>query len=103
PHRGILATVMGTEGIFSFGPFRLSAERRELSANGTTIPVGSRGLDLLLALVKRQGQLVSKDELMAEVWPGTVVEEANLQVQVSALRKALGDSPGGTRYIATVP
>jgi TolB-like protein len=54
-------------------------------------------------LVRRQGQLVTKDELMAEVWPGTVVEESNLQVQISALRKLLGEEPERPRYLFTVP
>lgn len=64
--------------VFDFGPFRLSAGKHELSENGTPIALGSRAFDLLLALLRRQGQVVSKDELMAEVWPGTIVEENNL-------------------------
>ena len=94
---------MNNKETFHFGPFRLSADQRELSAHGAPVVLGSRGFDLLLALVRRQGQLVSKDELMSEVWSGSVVEEANLQVQISALRKALGTAPGIGQYIATVP
>src|SRR5919204_561010 len=73
-----------------FGPFRLEVARRELTAHGVPVTLGQRAFDVLLALVSRQGQLVTKDELMAEVWPGIVVEENNLQVHVSALRKVLG-------------
>ena len=86
-----------------FGPFSLSLTRRQLRKDGVAVPLGSRAFELLLALVERQGRIVTKDELLAEVWPGTVVEENNLQVQVSALRKALGDGPDGSRYLLTVP
>ena len=94
---------MSGKDTFVFGPFRLSAGRRELAAHGTSVHLGSRAFDLLLALVRRQGQLATKDELMAEVWPGTVVEESNLQVQISALRKVLVEEPEGPRYLITVP
>ena len=86
-----------------FGPFSLSLTRRQLRKDGVAVPLGSRAFELLLALVQRQGRVVTKDELLAEVWPDTVVEENNLQVQVSALRKALGDRPDGSRYLVTVP
>jgi TolB-like protein len=86
-----------------FGSFRLSVKRRELLKNGTAVQLGSRAYDLLLALVRRKGSLATKDELLAEAWPGTVVEENNLQVQISTLRKALGDDPDGARYLLTVP
>ena len=63
--------------------------RRELLAHGVPVTLGQRAFDVLLLLVSRRGQLVTKDELMAEVWPGVVVEENNIQVHVSALRKLL--------------
>lgn len=94
---------MGENEKFVFGPFRLSVGRRELSAHDSPVQLGSGAFDVLLALVRRQGQVVTKDELLAEVWPGTVVEENNLQVQVSALRKVLGEEPDGSRYLLTVP
>jgi len=94
---------MSDKGTFVFGPFRLSAGRRELFAHGKPVRLGSRAFDLLLSLVQRQGQLATKEELMAAVWPGTVVEESNLQVQISALRKILGEEPEGARYLLTVP
>ena len=87
---------------FVFGPFRLSTARRELMAYGVPVTLGQRAFDILLALITRQGQLVTKDELMAEVWPGVVVEENNIQVHVSALRRVLGTAGDGERYVLTV-
>ena len=89
--------------MFIFGIFRLSGGSRELFARGTPVHLGSRAFDLLLALLRKRGELVTKEELMAEVWPGTVVEEANLQVQISALRKVLAGDPHGAHYVVTVP
>src|SRR5262245_26385081 len=88
--------------VFAFGPFRLLVRRRELIAHGVPVSLGQRALDILLVLVTRHGQLVTKNELMNEVWPGVVVEENNLQVHISALRKALGDEKGERRYLLTV-
>ena len=88
--------------VLVFGPFRLEVARRELMAHGVPVTLGQRAFDVLLALVNRHGQLVTKDELMAEVWPGVVVEENNLQVHVSALRKVLGSAGDGERYLLTV-
>ncbi len=73
-----------------FGRFRLDAHRRELLADGLAVPIGSRAFDILIALVEAGGRLVTKDELLRSVWSGTVVEEHNLQFQISTLRKALG-------------
>jgi predicted ATPase/DNA-binding winged helix-turn-helix (wHTH) protein len=88
---------------FAFGPFRLQVARRELTAHGVPVAIGQRAFEILLLLVSRHGQLVTKDELMAEVWPGVVVEENNIQVHVSALRKMLGNAGGGESYLLTVP
>jgi DNA-binding winged helix-turn-helix (wHTH) protein len=72
----------------SFGPFHVLPIQR-LLLEGDLLPrLGSRALDLLVALVERAGELVSKGELMARVWPDTLVEESNLRVQVAALRRA---------------
>ncbi len=87
---------------FVFGPFRLSVARRELLAHGVPVLLGQRAFDVLLALVSRHGQLVTKDDLMAEVWPGVVVDENNIQVHISALRKILGDERGERRFLLTV-
>ena len=64
--------------------------------------LGGRAFDILAALVERAGKVVSKEELIARAWPTTTVEEASLTIQVSALRRALGDGQGLNRYIATV-
>src|SRR5438309_33924 len=87
---------------FAFGPFRLLAARHELLAQGVPVAIGQRALDVLLALVRRHGELVTKDELMSEVWPGIVVEENNLAVHISALRKILGKTEDGKSYLQTV-
>src|SRR3954452_15895106 len=87
----------------SFGPFRLLAARRLLLEGDKPVRLGSRAFDILAALVERAGEVVGKEELIARTWPGTFVEEANLKIQVSALRRALGDGQGGHRYVVTVP
>src|SRR5258706_13073291 len=81
-----------------FGRFELQPHERRLLVDGSPAVLGARAFDLLLAMVTRPGQLVTKQELLDEVWPGLVVEEANLTVQVSSLRKGLGGD-----LIATVP
>jgi DNA-binding winged helix-turn-helix (wHTH) protein len=83
---------------YRFGSFELQPGHRRLLADGQAVPVGPRAFDLLLALVERAGEPVTKDELLDQVWPKLVVEENNLQVQVSALRKAIGQEA-----IATIP
>ncbi|HUN90784.1 MAG TPA: winged helix-turn-helix domain-containing protein [Burkholderiaceae bacterium] len=83
---------------FAFGRFELDAGRRELRADGKPVVLGARAFDLLLTLVERGGRLVSKNELFDLVWPGVVVEENNIEKQISTLRKVLG-----ARAIATVP
>src|SRR6266568_2025554 len=87
----------------SFGPFRLLPARRLLVEGDTPVRLGSRAFDILAALVERAGEVVSKEELLARAWPQTFVEEANLKIQVSALRRALGDGQGGHRYVVTIP
>ena len=86
-----------------FGPFRLYPERRVLVDHDTAVHLGNRALDILLLLVERAGEFVTNDEIVARVWPRTVVVEQNLRVHIAALRKALGDGRGGTRYIVNVP
>src|SRR6202049_5024623 len=87
----------------SFGPFRLLAAQRLLLEGDKPVRLGSRAFDILTALVERAGEVIGKGELMARAWPQTFVEESNLKIQVSALRRALSDGQGGRRYIATVP
>ncbi len=87
---------------YAFGPFRLLARRRELFSHGVPVLLGQRAIEILLALVERHGQLVTKQELIHAVWPGAIVEENNLQAHISAVRKALGDDKGERRYLLTV-
>jgi TolB-like protein len=84
-----------------FGRFRFDAARRELSRDGVPVRVGRRALEILSVLVSARGAVVAKDELMQRVWGGQVVEENNLQVQISALRKVLDDGNGS--HVMTVP
>src|SRR5438132_12150794 len=91
------------EQAISFGPYRLLAAQRLLLEGDTPVRLGSRAFDTLAALVERAGEVVGKEELIARAWPQTFVEEANLKIQVSALRRALGDGQGGRRYVITVP
>ena len=72
-----------------FGRFRFELGRRELSRDGVPVRLGSRALDVLSVLAAAKGDVVTKDELLARVWPGLVVEENNLQVQVSALQESI--------------
>jgi DNA-binding winged helix-turn-helix (wHTH) protein len=78
---------------FSFGPFVLVPDRQALLRGDVQLRLGGRALDILSALVERSGQLLSKRDLMARVWPDTVVEDCNLKVNMAALRRALGDEP----------
>jgi DNA-binding winged helix-turn-helix (wHTH) protein len=87
----------------SFGPFRLLAGQRLLLEGDKPVRLGSRAFDILAALVERAGEVVDKEQLRARAWPDTFVEESNLKIQVSALRRALGDGQGGQRYIVAVP
>lgn len=87
----------------SIGRFRLDLGRRQLMRDGTPVSLGSRALDILCVLASARGEVVSKDELMTRVWPGLVVEENNIPVHVSALRKALDEGNSGQRYVVTVP
>ena len=87
----------------AFGPFRLFPERRVLLEDGKRLRLGSRAVEILAALVERPGVLITKEELVARVWPNTVVEEGNLRVHMAALRRTLGDDQGGHQYITTVP
>lgn len=92
-----------SERAISFGPFRLVLERRALFEGDKSLRLGSRALEVLIALIEHAGELVSKDELMARVWPNVTVDESNLKVHVAALRRALGEGHGGNRYLLTVP
>src|SRR5271165_124114 len=100
---GVAARKSAHKATFSFGPFRLLADQRLLLEGEKPVRLGGRALDILIALVERAGEQISKRDLMARVWPDTVVVEANLAVHVAALRRALGDGQSGSRYIVNVP
>src|SRR5271170_7775607 len=73
-----------------FGHFKLLPHRRELLADGHPVELGGRAFDVLMALVEAHGNVLSKDELMSRAWPGRIIEDSALQVQISTLRKVLG-------------
>ena len=75
---------------YRFGRFELQPAQRRLLADGVPATLGSRAFDVLVALIERRAEVLNKEELLDRVWPGLVVEEANVQVQVSALRKVIG-------------
>src|SRR6266481_1153113 len=85
-----------------FGPWRLSVTERVLEKGGVRVRLGSRALDILIALVERPADVVSKKELIASVWPDLVVDEGSLRFHVSALRKALGEGRSGGHYVTNV-
>jgi TolB-like protein len=87
----------------SLGRFQFDVRRRELRLDGRPVQLGSRARDILSVLVAARGEVVTKDELMARVWPGVAVEENNIQVHVSALRKALDEGKDGPACLVTVP
>jgi predicted ATPase/DNA-binding winged helix-turn-helix (wHTH) protein len=87
---------------FAFNGFRLRPAQRLLLNGDVPVRLGARALDLLIALVGRAGQVIGKQELTATIWPDTFVEEGNLKVQVSALRRALREDEAGHRYISTI-
>ena len=87
----------------SFGRFCLDLNNRQLARDGIKVPLGSRALDVLCVLASAKGEVVSKDELMTRVWPGLVVEENNIQVHISALRKMLDEEKNGQTHVVTVP
>jgi TolB-like protein/DNA-binding winged helix-turn-helix (wHTH) protein/Flp pilus assembly protein TadD len=89
--------------IFEFGPFRLIPKERRLLRNSLVEPLTPKAFDLLTALVENAGHLLTKEELLKQVWPDSFVEEANLSVKMSELRRVLGESPNDNQFIETVP
>ena len=89
--------------IYDIGSFRLDAETGVLSQSGVPVPLGARGVAVLRVLVERAGEHVAKGTLIDGAWPGVVVEEGNLAVQISAIRRVLAEIPGGEHWIETLP
>jgi DNA-binding winged helix-turn-helix (wHTH) protein/Tol biopolymer transport system component len=90
-------------GGLQFGDFTLDVSERLLLREGRPVPLTPKAFDVLSALATRPGRLVTKDELIKEVWPDSFVEENNLAYHVFALRRALGETPEGGKYVETVP
>lgn len=88
---------------FTFGPFLLNLDNGTLQRKGERVALGRRGILLLATLLRRQGEIVTKAELMDAAWPGTPVEESNLSVQIALLRKAVGLAPDGEAWVTTIP
>jgi Tol biopolymer transport system component/DNA-binding winged helix-turn-helix (wHTH) protein len=88
---------------YEFGPFRLDPSERRLLREGEQVPLSPKVFDLLLVLVRRHGAILEKEDLLSAVWPDTIVEENNLSVNISALRKALGEVSNEHTYIETLP
>jgi adenylate cyclase len=88
---------------YAFGPFRLDVEGETLFQGTEPVALGQRAVALLRTLIDRAGAPVSKDALMEAAWPGLAVEDSNLTVQIAALRRALGEVPGGEGWIVTLP
>jgi adenylate cyclase len=89
--------------VYRFGPFELDGAEYRLLRNGVEVPLQLKAFETLCILVERAGRLLTKDDLLRQLWPGTIVEENNLNKNISMLRKALGDCPDGLSYIETVP
>jgi DNA-binding winged helix-turn-helix (wHTH) protein/TolB-like protein len=91
------------ESFYEYGSFRLDPAEHRLTRDGIAVPLAPKAFELLLFLVQNQGRLLSKEQIMATLWPGSFVEEANLTVSISVLRKVLGEKEGNLRYIETIP
>src|ERR1700720_1009562 len=92
-----------TKVLYEFGKFRCDPREHLLLCEGKPVSISPKSFDILVALIQSNGRLLTKEELMQQVWPDSFVEEANLTVNISALRKVLGETPGGLQYIETIP
>jgi predicted ATPase/DNA-binding winged helix-turn-helix (wHTH) protein len=98
----MVPTLAPRKDVLSFGPFRLAPGERLLTREGAPVELGARALDILIALVSRPNEVISKKELLSHVWPDVTVEEHSLRFHMASLRKALGDGRDGARYITTL-
>ncbi|MGE5102444.1 MAG: winged helix-turn-helix domain-containing protein, partial [Deltaproteobacteria bacterium] len=88
--------------VYEIGPFRLDTGVGALTYEGRPVPLGPRAVAVLAVLVERAQEHVPKDRILEAAWPGRVIEESNLSVQISAIRRALARVPGGERWIETL-
>jgi predicted ATPase/DNA-binding winged helix-turn-helix (wHTH) protein len=93
----------GSNSVLVFGPFRLFPAQRRLEKDGKPLRLGGRALDILTVLAERAGEVVSNRVLLESVWQDVTVEESSLRFHIKNLRKTLGDSQSGTRYVSNVP
>ena len=94
---------LNTKHFYEFGPYRLEPDEHLLLRGNKPLPLAPKAFDLLIFLVQNQGRLLTKDQIMQAVWPDSFVEEANLTVWISVLRKTLGAGEGSPQYIETIP
>src|SRR5260370_24244717 len=92
-----------TKHFFEFGTFRLDGQAHRLIRDGASVPLPPKAMEALLILVRHAGDLMKREELMQAVWGDTFVEDANLTVAISQLRKALGQNGETAEYIETIP
>ncbi len=92
-----------TQQVYEFDRFRLEVANRRLLREGEPVLLSPKAFDVLVVLVTHHGELLDKDRLMQMLWPDSFVEEANLPQNISALRKALGESPNQRKFIVTIP
>jgi pimeloyl-ACP methyl ester carboxylesterase/DNA-binding winged helix-turn-helix (wHTH) protein len=92
-----------TRRVYEFGPYRLDPYAGLLLRDGQRVPIPPKAFDILVALIENTGRVLGKEELMQIIWPDTFVEQANLAVTISLVRKTLGERPGGGQYIETTP
>ena len=88
--------------VYEMGLFRLDPEAKAMTRAGMPTPLGARAVAVLATLVERPNEYVSKAHIIDAAWPGLVVEEGNLAVQISAIRRMLGEVAGGERWIETL-
>ena len=94
---------VSTRHFYEFGPFRLEPAEHLLLRESQPVSLAPKAFELLFFLLQNSGRLITKDQIMQAVWPGSFVEEANLTVWISVLRKTLGEGEGGLHYIETIP
>lgn len=90
------------DGLFAFGPYRLFPAARMLMRDDDAVAIGSRAFDMLVALVQRPGEVLSRRQLMSLAWPGLTVEDSNVRVQMAHLRREIHCGDGGIRYIVSI-
>src|SRR5215471_7588761 len=97
-----MTAVIEMHTVYELGPFRLDTKARVLTHDGVATPLGARGVAVLAALVSHAGEYVERSVIVDAAWPGVVVEEANLTVQISAIRHVLARVPDGHSWIETL-